>query len=65
MFTDPYQVWQWRDGTDTAVSTGTADLAGFDVETTDGTVGTVDRASASLGTTCLVVNNDPRFPAAG
>ncbi|GAA3452474.1 PRC-barrel domain containing protein [Dactylosporangium matsuzakiense] len=62
MFTDPYQVWQWRTGTDTAVATGTRDLGGFRVEAADRFVGTVDDSSSVLGTTCLVVDNDPWIP---
>lgn len=58
MFANPYEVWQWRDGFDTATTTGTRDLTGFDVEATDGCIGVVDQSSTALGTTCLVVDKE-------
>ncbi|MDG6110401.1 PRC-barrel domain containing protein [Dactylosporangium aurantiacum] len=58
MLANPYEVWQWRDGFDTAITTGTQDFTGFTVEATDGCVGVVDQSSSALGTTCLVVDNE-------
>ncbi|MDG6110312.1 PRC-barrel domain containing protein [Dactylosporangium aurantiacum] len=62
MFRNPYDVWQWRTGIATAVTTGTQNLAGFEVRATDGSVGTVAEDGDQLGTTCLVVDNGSWMP---
>ncbi|MDG6110479.1 hypothetical protein Daura_30205 [Dactylosporangium aurantiacum] len=62
MFKNPYDVWHWRTGIATAVTTGTQHLAGFEVRATERTIGTVAEDSAQLGTTCLVVDNGAWIP---
>lgn len=49
-------LWQYRDSIDIAATK--LDLAGFEVVATDGSVGTVDRASNDVGVTYLVVDTD-------
>jgi hypothetical protein len=54
-------VWQWREGVDAyrGSRVGGMSVVGYDVEATDGRVGTVHESSGRFGTYCLVVDADP------
>ena len=47
-------VWQYREAT-----WGDSDLEGFGVESIDGSIGKIDRASADVGTSRIVVDTGP------
>jgi hypothetical protein len=55
------QTWwdPWTYRRDAGVSTNRADLAGFDVEATDGSIGTVESATYEVGSSYVVVDTGP------
>lgn len=61
MLTDAQQVWQWRDGMNAfrGSKVGSMSVIGYDVEATDGRIGTIDPSSGRFGVSCLVVDADP------
>jgi hypothetical protein len=60
MFPDAQAVWHWRDGVDDYrhAQVGSMGVIGYNVEATDGRIGTIDEASAQFGVNCLVVDTD-------
>lgn len=61
MFSDAQAVWQWRDGVDAfhGRHVGSMGVVGYDVEATDGHIGTIDDSSGRFGVSCLVVDAEP------
>ena len=55
------QTWwdPWTYRRDAGVSANRADLAGFDVEAADGSIGTVQRATYEVGSSYVVVDTGP------
>ena len=60
-FPNAQAVWQWREGVDAyhGSHVGSKSVVGYDVEATDGRVGTIDESSGRYGVYCLVVDADP------
>ena len=53
-------VWDpWTYRTDAGMSGTRADLVGFDVEATDGGIGTIDEATYDVGSSYVVVDTGP------
>jgi hypothetical protein len=55
------QTWwdPWTYRRDAGVSANRADLAGFDVEASDGSIGTVEKATYEVGSSYVVVDPGP------
>src|SRR3954470_13006607 len=48
----------WTYGRDAGMA-GRADVVGFDVETSDGSIGTVETATYDVGSSCIIVDTGP------
>ncbi|WP_157254416.1 PRC-barrel domain containing protein [Nonomuraea typhae] len=51
-----YDMWSYRPGVH---DDDTLDIVGFDVEATDGSIGSVDEAQHETGSRCIVVDTGP------
>ncbi len=52
-------VWSYRDGSSLGMDISNADIAGFEVEALDGSIGKVDEATYETGSSYLVVDTGP------
>ena len=52
-----WEPWTYR--RDVGVSAGQTDLAGFDIEATDGSIGKIDEATYDVGSSFVVVDTGP------
>jgi hypothetical protein len=61
MFSDAQAIWQWRKGMDAhrGPRVGSMSVIGYDVEATDGRIGTIHESSGRFGANCLVVDAGP------
>ena len=58
MLSNAQQVWEWREGTGAFPGrhVDSMGVVGYDVEATDGHIGTIEGPSARFGANCLVVD---------